>query len=81
MNFRIDNIDYTVLECTAIALCDNGDVTKNQKALVIYSDNGTETEKHVVFGWKLPETQEDMKAMFEDYSAWEIAEKAHKIVL
>lgn len=81
MTFMKHGIEYTVLNCTAIATCDQGDNNKAQKALVVYADNGTETTKHIVFGWDMPETEADFNSMCEDAGAWESAEPGHKMTL
>lgn len=81
MKFERNGIEYTVLNCTAVAACDHGDLSKGQRALVVYADNGTETAKHIVFGWDMPETETDFDSMCEDAGAWEAAEPGHKMTL
>lgn len=81
MKFYRNGIEYTVLNCTAVAACDHGDLSKGQRALVVYADNGTETAKHIVFGWDMPETETDFNDMCEDAGAWEAAGPGHKMTL
>lgn len=68
--FAINNIQYTVIDCTAIAFCDLED-GKRQNALKVISHRNGETFEKVVFGYQMPETAEDFSAMCEDSFAWE----------
>lgn len=73
--FIVEGREYTVTECTAIALCDLEAGTRTrQNALhvVSYSDGG-ERFDYVVFGWEMSwlESEEDFLQMSEDSSAWE----------
>jgi hypothetical protein len=68
--FTIDNTEYTVTTCTAIAVT-AGD-TDRQDALLIEStaDSG-EMFRFVAFGYDMPETVEDFQDMADDSSAWD----------
>lgn len=68
-NFAIDNTEYTVTTCTAIAV--TADDTTRQDALLIEStaDSG-EKFRYIVFGYEMPDTAEDFEAMSDDSSAW-----------
>ena len=55
---------YDVLTCTAIASCDGGDETCRQNALLVLSNNGGELVERVVFGYEMPENDEDWKEMY-----------------
>ena len=67
-NFTIDNTEYTVTTCTAIAL---GDISEQEALLVENTADSGEKFEKVVFGYEMPETAEDFEAMCEDASAWE----------
>ena len=66
--FTIDNTEYTVTTCTAIAL---DDVSEQEALLVENTADSGEMFQKVVFGYEMPETAEDFEAMCEDSSAWE----------
>ena len=70
--------EYTVEECTAIALCDGEDESCRQNALLITSteESGEVVEK-LVFGWAMPESDEDWRDMCEDTGAWEMLSEEH----
>lgn len=75
---RFDN--YAVEPCTAIALCDDGNESKRQNALLVSCEtNGGEAVRHVVFGWNMPETGADFSEMAADPAAWEIEHAEHKV--
>lgn len=65
-----DRHEYTATTCTAI--CASIGETERVKAL--YVDNYEESGEHVeyvVFGWDMPEDEEEFLAMCEDSSAWD----------
>ena len=72
--FTIENAEYTVTTCTAVAYCDLPTGNTQDALLVV---NITDTDDHgeliqkVVFGYEMPETVEDFEAMCDDSSAWE----------
>lgn len=68
--FIINNTEYTVTACTAVAYCDLETGDRQNALLVVSYQNGAKFEK-VVFGHKMPETDEDFSDMYEDSSAWE----------
>ena len=66
--FTIDNTEYTVTTCTAIAL---GDVFEQGALLVENTADSGEMFQKVVFGYEMPETAEDFDEMCGDSGAWE----------
>lgn len=66
--FTIDNTEYTVTTCTAIAL---GDVSEQEALLVENTADSGEMFQKVVFGYEMPETAEDFEEMCDDSGAWE----------
>ena len=68
--FTVNKIEYTVEPCTAIAA--SIDDTERQNAIYVSctTDSG-EIVEHVVFGWDMPESDEDFADICEDYSAWD----------
>lgn len=69
--FEINGIEYTVEDCTAICAADCGDESKRQAALLVSSERDGEKFKEVVFGYDMPETEENFRDMCEDFAAWE----------
>ena len=69
--FAINGVEYTVEPCTAICGADMGDESKRQNALLVTSELNGEKFEEVVFGYEMPETDEDFRDMCEDPSAWE----------
>ena len=70
--FTLNNIEYTVRPCTAIADCDETN-TRQNALFVSYTAECGEIVEHVVFGWKFEwlENAEDFEKMCEDSYAWE----------
>lgn len=66
--FEMFGSEYTVENCMATAECD----TEPQEALRVSTtlESGEVSEMYV-FGYDMPETQEEVECMFEDTSAWE----------
>ncbi len=70
--FNLDGRDYTVSDCTAIAMIDGTEnESDRQNALLVSTvTDGGESVEHVVFGWEMPKTVEDFADMCEDYNSW-----------
>ena len=71
--FTVEGTEYTVTEVTAIA--DEYGVyseDKRQNALLVtnVADSGEKIE-YVVFGWSMPENDDDFSDMCEDSNAWD----------
>lgn len=75
---KIYGIDYAIEECTAIAICDDENEDCRQKALLI-TDESISGEKFefIVFGWPVPENDEDFNDMLDDGAAWEPLTDSH----
>ena len=69
--FTINDIKYTVQPCTAICMADQADESNRQKALLVSNESNGEKFDFVVFGYDMPETDEDFLYMSDDTSAWE----------
>ena len=69
--FEINGIEYTVEDCTAICAADCGDESKTQDALLVSSERDGEKFEEVVFGYEMPETEENFLDMCDDSAAWE----------
>ena len=69
--FIINDIKYTVQPCTAICMADQADESNRQKALLVSNEANGEKFDFVVFGYDMPETDEDFLYMSDDTSAWE----------
>lgn len=72
--------EFLVEECSAIALCDNGDENCRQKALLVSEWANGEHFAEIVFGWEMPKTDADWADMCEDSSAWELLHDEHKLI-
>ena len=70
--FTYEGREYTIKEVTAIADCDDYDEEYRQDALLVTSvaDSGEKIE-YVVFGWVMPENDDDFSDMCEDSNAWD----------
>ena len=78
--YKLNAITYTITPCTAIAECDNGDEASRQEALlVVAAMESGETVEHIVFGWAMPQTDEDFTDMCEDSGAWEALSEEHRM--
>lgn len=69
--FEVNGTEYTIEDCTAICAADCGDESKRQAALFISSERNGEKFEEVVFGYEMPETEENFRDMCKDYAAWE----------
>lgn len=70
---------YTISTITAIAYCDDCDEAKRQNALMIVNERFGEEAAYVVFGYEMPETEDDFFNIYTDTSAWEMIEDAHMV--
>lgn len=69
--FEVNGTEYTIEDCTAICAADCGEESKRQDALLVSSERDGEKFEEVVFGYEMPETEENFRDMCEDYAAWE----------
>lgn len=69
--FEINGIEYTVESCSAICGADLGDEGKRQDALLVSSERDGEKFEEVVFGYEMPEIEENFLDMCDDSAAWE----------
>lgn len=71
--FTVEGTEYTVEEITAIATC-AGEYSEDdrQYALLVtnMTDSGEKIE-YVVFGYDMPENEDDFSNMCEDSDAWD----------
>ena len=70
MKITVDERTYTIEPVTAIASCDLADKLRQNALLVCYVDDDEEITS-VVFGYEMPEDEEDFNTMAEDPFAWE----------
>lgn len=81
--FDFHGTQYTVSRCTAIASerlfilpgenddDDYKEENRQEALLVSFTTDSGERSNYVVFGWKMPETDEDFIVMCEDTMAWD----------
>lgn len=69
--FTINNTEYTVTPCTAIASCDLNTGDRQDALLIENTADSGEKFRYVVFGYEMPTTAEDFQDMADDSSAWE----------
>lgn len=69
--FEVNGTEYTIEDCTAICADDCGEESKRQAALFISSERNGEKFEEVVFGYEMPETEENFLDIRENYAAWE----------
>lgn len=67
----INGTTYAIEEVTAIASISNGNEEERQAALLVSNTRSGERFDFVVFGWDMPETEEDFGEMSADSDAWE----------
>ena len=71
--FTVEGTEYTVEDITAIATC-AGEYSedKRQNALLVtnVADSGEKIE-YVVFGYDMPDDENDFSDMCEDSNAWD----------
>ena len=70
MKITVDERTYTIEPVTAIASCDLANKLRQNALLVCYVDDDEEITS-VVFGYEMPEDEEDFNTMAEDPFAWE----------
>ena len=70
MKITVNERTYTIEPVTAIASCDLANKLRQNALLVCYVDNDEEITS-VVFGYEMPEDEEDFNTMAEDPFAWE----------
>ena len=70
MKITVSERTYTIEPVTAIASCDLADNIRQNALLVCYVDDDEEITS-VVFGYEMPEDEEDFNTMAEDHFAWE----------
>ena len=70
MKITVNERIYTIEPVTAIASCDLADKLRQNALLVCYVDDDEEITS-VVFGYEMPEDEEDFNTMAEDPFAWE----------
>lgn len=74
--------EHEIFPCTAIALCDEEQEDCRQNALLVRSEEACgEIVEKLVFGWALPDTEDDWRAMCEDASAWEALCDEHHVIV
>lgn len=79
--FKLYDIEYTITDCTAIPECDErSEVARQNALLVIAKLESGETVEHIVFGWEMPEIEDDFLDMAHDTSAWEALCEDHKAI-
>ena len=70
MKITVNERTYTIEPVTAIASCDLADKLRQNALLVCYVDDDEEITS-VVFGYEMPEDEEDFNTMADDPVAWE----------
>ena len=70
MKITVNERTYTIEPVTAIASCDLSDKLRQNALLVCYVDDDEEITS-VVFGYEMPEDEEDFNTIAEDPFAWE----------
>ena len=71
MKITVNERTYTIETVTAIASCDLADNIRQDALLVCYVNDFDEEITSVVFGYEMPEDEEDFNAMADDSFAWE----------
>lgn len=71
--FTVEGTEYTVEDITAIATCAgeySEDFRKNALLVTNMADSGEKIE-YVVFGYDMPENDDDFSDMCEDSDVWD----------
>ena len=71
MKITVNERTYTIEPVTAIASCDLADNIRQNALLVCYVNDFDEEITSVVFGYEMPEDEEDFNEMADDPFAWE----------
>ena len=79
--FPVENTTYRCYPCTAISNADNGNENMRQDAILVISTGDAERIVEVVFGYDLPQEQEDFVDMCDDSAAWESDQETLRSVL
>ena len=71
--FTVEGTEYTVEDITAIATCagEHGEDFRQNALLVTNMADSGEKIEYVVFGWAMPENDNDFSDMCEDSNAWD----------
>ena len=71
--FTVEGTEYTVEDITAIATCagEHGEEMRQNALLVTNTADSGEKIEYVVFGWAMPENEDDFSDMCEDSDAWD----------
>ena len=71
--FTVEETEYTVEDITAIATCagEHGEEMRQNALLVTNMADSGEKIEYVVFGWAMPENEDDFSDMCEDSDAWD----------
>ena len=71
--FTVEGTEYTVEDITAIATCagDHGEEMRQNALLVTNMADSGEKIEYVVFGYDMPENEDDFSDMCEDSDAWD----------
>ena len=71
--FTVEGTEYTVEDITAIATCagEHGEEMRQNALLVTNMADSEEKIEYVVFGYDMPENDDDFSDMCEDSDAWD----------
>ena len=71
--FTVEGTEYTVEDITAIATCagEHGEEMRQNALLVTNMADSGEKIEYVVFGYDMPENDDDFSDMCEDSDAWD----------
>ena len=71
--FTVEGAEYIVEDITAIATCagEHGEEMRQNALLVTNMADSGEKIEYVVFGWAMPENEDDFSDMCEDSDAWD----------
>ena len=71
--FTVEGTEYTVEDITAIATCagEHGEDFRQNALLVTNMADSGEKIEYVVFGYNMPENDDEFSDMCEDSDAWD----------
>lgn len=69
--FKLYGSEYILRTGTAICCAELGDESRRQEVVIVETDFHGEKFVNVVFGWPMPKSLDEFRAMAEDSSAWE----------